>query len=272
MIETSLAGNSLPVLQSQLLLRQPGVTHFFTLRGASDFHTDPYGEINLCDYVGDSPEHVRMSRRRVAEALSIGVGDLRFPRQVHGCEIAVVDAFSPVDVEADAVITCEAGLCIGVSTADCVPVLFADTQGRAVAAVHAGWRGTVAGIVRKAVGRFCEVAACRPDEIVAVIGPSISPEAFEVGDEVAECFREAGFGDCILRKEYLKPHIDLWQANAGQLLDAGVQLEMIDCTPLCTYTSYNRLFSARRLGTASGRIASCIMLKSSVTLSDINGG
>lgn len=261
MIETSLTGHTLPVLQSQLLLRQPGVTHFFTLRGADNLAADPYGEINLCDYVGDSPEHVAASRHLVSEALSIDVGRLFFPHQVHGCEIAVVDASSGVDIDADAVITRETGLCIGVSTADCVPVLLADTQGRAIAAVHAGWRGTVAGILRKTVGRFCEEAACRPADIIAAIGPSISPEAFEVGEEVAERFLVAGYGDCIRRKGYLKPHIDLWQANVRQLLDAGLELESIDCTPFCTYTHYEKLFSARRLGILSGRIASCIMLE-----------
>ncbi len=260
MIETTLSGSSLPVLQSQLLLRQPGITHFFTLRGTGDSAAGAYGDLNLCDYVGDSPEHVARCRRRVAEAIGIDCASLRFPCQVHGDGITVVSSASSPAIESDAIITAEAGLCIGISTADCVPVLLADTHGRAVAAVHAGWRGTVAGILRKAVGKFCEVAACLPADIVAAVGPSISPEAFEVGEEVADVFLSAGFGDCIRRKGYVKPHIDLWQANVMQLLDAGVQLEMIDCTPLCTYTHYDRLFSARRLGTASGRIASCIML------------
>lgn len=250
----------MPVLQSQLLLRQPGITHFFTLRGPVDSAAGTYGDLNLCDYVGDSPEHVAHCRRRIAEALVIDCTRLRFPRQVHGDGIAVISSASPSTIEADAIITTEAGLCIGVSTADCVPVLLADTHGGAVAAVHAGWRGTVAGILRKAVCKFCEVAACLPADIVAAVGPSISPGAFEVGEEVADAFLSAGLGDCIRRSGYVKPHIDLWQANVMQLLDAGVQLEKIDCTPLCTYTHYDRLFSARRLGTASGRIASCIML------------
>jgi len=271
MIETTLAGRLLPVLQSQLLLRQSGLIHFFTLRGTGNLAAEPYGELNLCDYVGDSPEHVRDSRRRVAEALSIDVGCLCFPRQVHGSEIAVIDASSPVDIEADALITSQPGLCIGVSTADCVPILLADIRLRAIAVVHAGWRGTVAFILRKTVDRFCEVAACRPADILAAIGPSISPEAFEVGEEVAESFRVAGLGDCIRCKGYVKPHIDLWQANARQLLDAGVQLERIDCTPICTYFHHDRLFSARRLGTASGRMASCIMLTTPSHLSAVGG-
>lgn len=253
MIETTLSGSSLPILQSQLLNGVTGIVHFCTER-----------EYNLCDYVGDDPVRVTGCRKQFADALDLPVSRLWFPRQVHGTEIVVVDAETPC-TEADAVITTQANLCIGVSTADCVPVLLVmkrpDGVILGVAAVHAGWRGTVRHIVRDAVGRLVEVTHGCAADVVAAIGPSISPEAFEVGEEVAEQFMQAGRGNCVIRHGYPKSHIDLWQANVMDLMEAGVDLGNIDCTPVCTFYNDSKLFSARRLGIRSGRIASCIMMK-----------
>lgn len=264
MIETTLTDTGLPVLQSELLQREAGVVHFFTMRQPRT-PEDVYGALNLCDYVDDAPEHVAESRRRVAAGLGIDLQHLWLPRQVHGCEVLVVDAATPCGAECDAVVTTEPGLCIGVSTADCVPVLLAVTDPETgkclgVAAVHAGWRGTVAHIVRRAVARLLEVTAAAPENITAVIGPSISPAAFEVGEEVVDQFRAAGFEGCILRN-YPKPHIDLWRANVEDLLTAGVAIDRIDCTPICTRENADRLWSARAHGVRSGRMASCIMMK-----------
>ena len=250
----------IPVLQSELLSGQPALTHFFTLRGEAE-EGNPYSQWNLCDYSGDNPVHVAECRQAVAEAIGISTGRMWFPRQVHGDEIAVIDGSTPPALEVDGVITRERNLLIGVSTADCVPVLLYDPVTAIIAAVHAGWRGTVKHIVKKAAVRMSEVSGGNSADIYATIGPSISPAAFEVGEEVAEAFVAAGRGGCVCRDGYVKPHIDLWQSNVEDLLDAGLELDHIDCTPFCTWQNPDRLFSARRIGVKSGRIVSCLLLK-----------
>lgn len=230
-----------PILQSQLLLGVTGIDHYCSMRGFED----------------------------------AGAG-VWMPRQVHGTEIVVVEENTPFDessalqnVDADAVITQVKGRWIGVRTADCVPVLLYDTETRTIAAVHAGWRGTVKHIVRKTVERMQEMLGVRPENLLAMIGPSISPESFEVGEEVAEAFVEAGRAECVLRQtlsaqgrlvSFAKPHVDLWQSNTMDLLEAGVELDHIDCTPLCTFQNDSVLFSARQQGIETGRIVSAICL------------
>lgn len=263
MIETLLGGSNISVLRSPLFSPfAEGLEHFITLRNLSlaEDPQSPYATLNLCDYTGDDQHHVDASRQRVATAIGIDPSRLWFPRQVHGTQVVQVDVSTPAGIEADAVITRVKGLAIGVSTADCVPILLCDAQLRAVAAIHAGWRGTVAGIVTLALSRFLELTGGSVEEVWAVVGPAISPEAFEVGPEVADAFARQGMSASVV-SGYTKPHIDLFQANVSLLLSAGVPLEQVDCTPVCTYSNPDRLFSARRLGVASGRIASCIMLK-----------
>ena len=103
--------------------------------------------------------------------------------------------------DTDALITQVPGLWIGVYSADCVPILVADTRLKVVAAIHAGWRGTVGGITRATVERMTADFGCRPEDLQAVIGPSISPEAFEVGEEVVMLFRQAAFPESIIRHQ-----------------------------------------------------------------------
>ncbi len=199
------------------------------------------------------------------------------PRQVHGTDIVIVDDKTPFDptaelqaFDADAVITQVKDRWIGVRTADCVPVLLYDPMTKTVAAVHAGWRGTVKHIVRQTVELMQSSLGVCTENLYAMIGPSISPESFEVGEEVAAEFVASGRGDCVIcngnvcyrsSMNYSKPHVDLWQSNAMDLLEVGVVLDRMDCTPLCTYQNDSVLFSARRQGIDTGRIVSAICLK-----------
>ncbi|MEG2945146.1 MAG: polyphenol oxidase family protein, partial [Bacteroidales bacterium] len=149
-----------------------------------------------------------------------------------------------------------------VSTADCVPVLLYCPKRQVVAAVHAGWRGMVKRIISKTVCRMVEQFGCDSADIRAAIGPSISPEAFEVGAEVALAFEEAGFGSAVLPSPIAgKAYIDLWHGAKSDLLAAGVLTENIETAAICTWQQHDRFFSARRLGIRSGRISSGIMLK-----------
>lgn len=179
------------------------------------------------------------------------------PRQVHGSEIVILTDGSQQVVDADAVITRLEGQWIGVRTADCVPVLVFDPVQKVVAAVHAGWRGMVAHIILKTVTMMQDVCGCHPSNILACVCPSISPEAFEVGEEVAQQF-DTEFPGTVLRS-YSKPHVDLWQSAVMDLMVAGLDLEHIDCTPVCTYSN-PELFSARRESINTGRNVSAIKL------------
>lgn len=189
------------------------------------------------------------------------------PHQVHGSRIVELEDPMQAVTDADAVITRLTDQWIGVRTADCVPVLLVDTTQHIVAAVHAGWRGTVAHITRLTVQRMVEMGGSIAN-IYAAIGPSIGPDAFEVGEDVALAFANAGRGDCVAhnmwgplgRVPLLKPHVDLWQSNVMDLVDAGVELDHIDCTPCCTYSNNDVLFSARREGIGTGRIISAIKI------------
>jgi len=160
----------------------------------------------------------------------------------------------------DALMTNVKGVCIGVSTADCIPVLLYDPVQHAVCAIHAGWRGTVQRIVEKAVLRMGAVYGSHAEDIVAQIGPGIHLESFEVGDEVYEAFANEGFDMNTISKKYEKWHIDLPECNRQQLLGAGVPARNITVSPVCTFMQSDSYFSARRLGIQSGRIFTAIII------------
>lgn len=181
------------------------------------------------------------------------------PVQTHSCNIAVVRGSQTDYSDTDALVTNQTDVMIGIRTADCVPVLLYDDVRRVVAAVHAGWRGTVGGITRKAVEVMVSEFGCRPADVHAIIGPSISPEVFEVGDEVVTQFVQAGFPDEIILRTY-PTHIDLWKANQWLLTEVGVPVGQIETAGICTYSNTHRFFSARREGIATGRIVSGIKM------------
>lgn len=192
--------------------------------------------------------------------------------QVHGSRVAVVDrpGMTREELEGyDAFVTNRPGVAIGVRTADCVPVLLYDPVERVVAAVHAGWKGTVLQISKGVLEAMGQEFCSRPENLLAVIGPSIGPDSFQVGEEVAEKFKEAGFPmDEIW--SFRGPgdgspmsgghHIDLWKANRWLLEQLGIPPESIEVLGIDTYTTES-LFSARREGVACGRIINAIMLK-----------
>ena len=224
-----------------------------------------YDSFNVTHYCGDSAENVRANRHILCAELGITDDCLVLPRQTHSDNIAIVTLDTPSAAleGVDAVITNVEGLCIGVSTADCIPLLYFDAQHRVVAAVHAGWRGTVNGIARKTLQMMQEVYGTKSEELQVVVGPGISASAFEVGEEVVEAFRASGFD--MERIHHVNPqtqksHLDLWEANVGLLVKEGVCRENVHVSGICTFTSHEDYFSARRLGIYSGRIFTGIML------------
>ena len=243
----------------------PSVTAFSTTRHGG-VSTGSYGTFNINGYCGDQPEAVAENRRLLAAALPVAdVRHIILPHQVHDSVVKVIDEASLGRQDllegVDALMTRQTGVCIGVSTADCIPIIIYDPLQHCAAAVHAGWRGTVNRIVEKTVGLMVTEFGSDSSELRAVIGPGISLKNFEVGQEVYDEFQSAGFPMERIAVKYAKWHIDLPLCNRLQLESAGVRAENIDEAGICTYDRVDDYFSARRLGIGSGRIYTGIVLK-----------
>ena len=246
------------------------VTAFSTTRQGG-YSEGNYGQFNINRYCGDSAEAIAQNRQALCQLLQIDDNHLLMPHQVHLTEMATIDDdFLSLDSDGrqqrlegvDAIMTNIPGVCIGVSTADCIPVLLYDGIHHAVCAVHAGWRGTVARIVEKAVKAMTESYGSNAADIQAQIGPGISLDSFEVGDEVYDAFLQAGLEMSTISQKQTKWHIDLPACNQQQLMTMGVKAERISISDICPFKSHDTFFSARRLGINSGRIFTGISLKS----------
>lgn len=246
-----------------------GVTAFSTTRHGGESKGN-YGCMNINSYCGDDMQTIAANRRLLAEELNVKGEHIVVPHQVHDVVCReITDNFLKLPTSeqtdfldgVDAVLTRCPNLCIGVSTADCIPVLLYDEQHHAAAAVHAGWRGTVCYIVRKAIEAMSQVFGTLPDNLRAVIGPGISLRNFEVGQEVYDAFAASGHPMNAIAVKYEKWHLNLPLSNKLQLEDVGVQPANIIMTDICTYDAVDDYFSARRLGIASGRIYTGIILR-----------
>ncbi len=220
-----------------------------------------YASFNCTHYCGDRPEYVAKNKEMLCTLLPQRPMELVIPRQTHSLNVKVIA--SPADLAelegVDAIVTSLPGYCLCVSTADCIPVLLYDARRQVVAAIHAGWRGTVGRIVEKTLQTMKEHYGTQGEDVVACIGPGISLDAFEVGDEVYAAFEEAGFPMASMARKYEKWHLDLWEANRLQLLSNGVNEHHIEVAGICTYHQCGDFFSARRLGILSGRMLTGIM-------------
>lgn len=228
-----------------------------------------YATFNINRYCGDREEDIGSNRRALCRLLGIGDNQLVMPHQVHQTIVAQIDEhFMALDTSErlaalegiDALMTNLGGVCIGVSTADCIPILLYDATHHAVSAIHAGWRGTVARIVMKTIEAMTKAFGTHPQELTAQIGPGIHIESFEVGDEVYDAFTREGFDMTTISRREGKWHIDLPKCNRQQLTAAGLLPQHIAVSPVCTVKQSDNYFSARCLGIESGRIFSGIML------------
>ena len=246
------------VLQSRLL-SQRGVRHAFSTRegGVSE---GPFATLNTAVGPGDQPESVAENLRRFSATM--GVETIRQTSQVHGSVVRHVqsgdDPKALIHEHADALATRDMGLAIGVRTADCVPILVHDAETGAVAAIHAGWRGVACGIVPNAIGHLSHLA--KGTDLVAAIGPCISVDAFEVGEEVVDAFESVLPVPEVIRRDLgAKPHIDLRLAVRAQLRSVGIADARIEDVPGCTFKDRTRFFSHRRDGARSGRLLAAIV-------------
>jgi hypothetical protein len=231
----------------------------------------------------DTKENVLENRRRFQSALGASGMKLVSLKQIHSDVIHLFDAPPPETCHGDALATNRPGLLLGVQTADCVPILLVDPRKRAVAAIHAGWRGTLARIVVKAIGKMQMQYKSNPADLLAAIGPAIGGCCYEVGTEVAtqflsqfpeapEWFDEFRTGDEPNPIQWLNMMppghqpppknvlLDLRKANRAQLLGAGLRASNIFASDLCTACRRDLLFSYRKEGAKSGRLLSVIGL------------
>lgn len=225
-----------------------GFPHGFTTRegGCS---LGPYRSLNLSSTVGDDPGRVEENWERLRRATGLAFARVR---QVHGSRVVAAGAgTSPVE-EADAVTTATPGIAACVSVADCVPVLLADPRSGAVAAVHAGWRGTLDRAAREGVRALIERHGARPSDLLAAIGPSIGPCCFEVARDLAVRFRDE-VGPAAGNPRENGSRSDLWLANERVLRDAGLSRRRIEVLGRCTSCEEDLFFSHRREQGRTGR-------------------
>ena len=267
----SIEQEGLELLQFESTFLDNDVFSFVTTRNHAKID-NPYSSFNLGLYSGGDRDEVLRNLKQLGRVIGISSENIFLPHQVHGVKIGAVDEyFMSLDTDSktkalngiDALITNIPFVVIGVTTADCVPVLLYDTKNKVIAAVHAGWRGTVRHIVRQCVERMSLLYKTGTENIKAMIGPSIGPGCFEVGNEVIDIFRSSGYDlsqISFFNRDSNKYHIDLWEANRLDLANVGVPHSQIEISQLCTYTLSDKFYSARRLSVSSGRFVTGIYL------------
>lgn len=237
----------------------------------------PWDSFNAGFTVGDQAEAVWENRRRFAQHL--GVDNLPWLLSMdHGKTVVRVDEAAPVApdktvrpstfYQGDACVTNVPGVPLSLTVADCVPVLFHDPVARAVGVAHAGWRGTVAGIVKETVEAMVRHYGSRPQDVRVGIGPSIGPDSFEVGSEVVAEFA-AAFPESGVVLEHPQEHarsqgkgfVNLWEANRRMALRGGCQESNIVCSGWCTVSHPELFFSHRRDRGKTGRLLAAIVLR-----------
>lgn len=244
-----------------------GSVHCFSTRlgGVSE---GQLSSLNLGTHRGDKPENVRENYRILGKAVGFAPEETVFTRQEHTdllLRVGRADCGTGLDREqttvCDGILTDEPGVALVCFAADCTPVLLFDPVRQAIAAVHAGWRGTAQGIAYKAVLRMQEEFGCAPEDIRAAIGPCIGRCCFEVGPEVPEAMRQALGPDAeaAIEPHGEKSHVDLKLLNRSWLEKAGVRA--IDICPDCTKCQPNRFWSHRVTGGNRGSQAAIIRLK-----------
>jgi YfiH family protein len=240
------------------------VEAFVTARGGG-ISVGAYESLNLSFSVGDEPGAVLENRRRVAAAIGVDLGDFVFSRQVHGAGVRVVtsaDRSAGAFVldesvpEADALVTADPSVVLAILAADCVPIVLYDPVAHVLGCVHSGWRGTVARVSEAALAAMSSLGATQ-ENVVAGVGPAISPERYQVGADVADAVeRDLGAAAA----EVIRPDgtgkwlLDLWAANRIVLREAGLADEHINVAAIPTGAAGNNLFFSDREVRPCGRL------------------
>jgi YfiH family protein len=278
------SSGNLKILGLDAFHKFPWLIHGFSTAPGGVSELDGQKVLNLSFTEWDTRDNVLENRKRFQTAL----GAQKFPlialQQIHSAVVHPFAAAAKEPCKGDASLTNTPGLLLGVQTADCVPILLVDPKKRAVAAVHAGWRGTLARIAEKTVGELVANFNSKPSDLLGAIGPSIGPCCYEVGAELvvqftsqfadaADYFDEPRSGEepnplqwlSMMPPGHQPPpknvHLDLPKANRSQLLAAGLSEKNIFSSGLCTACHPSLFFSYRKQGSHSGRLVSAIAIK-----------
>lgn len=270
--ETCIAcgADGVPVIKFKAFESMDWLSHGFSTR-MGGVSAGTFKSMNLSFSRGDDSELVMENFRRFGNAININYKDMIFTHQTHTTNIRVATAedkgkgivrardYSDID----GLITNEPGLALVTFFADCVPLYFADPVTRTIGASHSGWRGTVARMGQVTVQAMCDTYGCKPENMTAVIGPSICRKCYEVSEDVAKAFAGNFPGhewqDFIDVKDNGKYQLDLWRANWYILKAAGIPEANIHVSGLCTHCHPNVLWSHRSLGDARGSLAGFMM-------------
>jgi YfiH family protein len=281
---TERTSRGIRILQVPAFTKIPWLIHGFSTRTGGVSGVDGEKVLNLGAVEWDSRENVEENKRKFQSALGASDLTLVSMHQIHSDVVRSFHSAPAKQCKGDAAATNRPGLLLGVRTADCAPVLVVDPKKRVVAAIHAGWRGTLQRIVTKAIGQMQMEFACRPQDLLAAIGPAIGGCCYEVGTEVAtafaaqftnaaEFFDELRTGDEPNPLQWLnmmppghqpppnKVLLHLPKANRLQLLEAGLREQNIFVSDLCTACRSDLLFSYRKERARSGRLLSVIGLR-----------
>lgn len=281
---TTRTSSGLKLLQIPAFSKLPWLIHAFSTspRGVSVLEDEKVLNLGFTDL--DTRENVLENRRRLQKAAGAKDFPLVTLKQIHSDVVRLFDSTPSEPCKGDASITNRPGLLLAIQTADCVPILLVDPKKRAIAAIHAGWRGTLARIAAKTVGKMQMHFATNPRDLLAAIGPSIGPCCYEVGTEVAtqflsqfadapayfDEFRTGDEPNPIQWLNMMPPGhqpppkgvlLDLRKANRSQLLSAGLRPQNIHTIDLCTACHPDLLFSYRKRGPQSGRLMSIIAVR-----------
>ena len=241
---------SLDLVQFQNLAGA-GIVHAISGR-AGGVSAGRCASLNVSYNVGDPAERVDENLRRLSQAVGTHRDRLFAAYQVHGNAVTVVDADTAPRPRCDVLITQSPDRTLVLRFADCTPVLLADPKRKAVAAVHAGWRGSAVRAAGAAVDALSEAFGSQPGDLLAGIGPAIGPCCYAVGQDVVDAFADRPW-------LFTDSRLDLWEANRQALVEAGVPAEQIEVAGMCTQCQSDRFFSHRANGGAlAGRFAALI--------------
>ncbi|MDH7515283.1 MAG: peptidoglycan editing factor PgeF [Bacteroidota bacterium] len=244
---------TIPLIRSKFLSAFPNIVFAMSTRQGAD-DGSPFG-FNLGFDTGDDPDRVESHLRRFLETVGLAPDEIAFMEQVHETRIAVAVEGGEYPA-CDALCTDMPRIGLAVRTADCFPVFLYDPKKRALAAIHAGWRGTAGGIVSRTVAEMTERYGVDPSALVAFIGPGAGPCCYEVGPDVASLFP----ADLISVSEGERAHLDLRTAIVRGLTDMGVRPERIEAEDLCTICTPSLFHSHRRDGPSAGRMLGVIAM------------
>lgn len=258
--------DGVPVLKYVLLEETGVVDHGFStkLGGVSTGHC---ATMNISTSRGDDPAAVEENRRRIANAVGVKPEHMVYTQQTHTTNVSVVtnEDRGRILPETDGMITNDPEVCLVTFYADCVPLYFVDPVKKVIGLSHSGWRGTVNKMANVTIEKMQKGFGCNPEDILAVVGPSICQDCYEVSEDVIEQFRanykEEYWTDIFYKKVNGKYQLNLWKANEYNFLDAGIKPEHIAITNVCTCCNPDVLFSHRITGFERGNLSAFLSLK-----------